>query len=156
MKDGFGAASALLGQAPPARIASASGAIAHHAVAHKIDIDVILVGRPVALEIIEEARPVWQQPVRFEIAQREGKAVVDADQRWRALGEPFHQPFGDALAGPVFAQARRWRHLHRVPIALGQIDAQALETGGRRLRARIVDADIAGEGGHSSHLLTRR
>jgi hypothetical protein len=30
--------------------------------------------------------------------------------------------------------------------ALGLIDAQALDAGGQRLRARIVDADVAGEG----------
>ena len=33
-------------------------------------------------------------------------------------------------------------------VALGQIDAQPFEARGRRLRARIVDADIAREGGH--------
>ena len=57
----------------------AGRAVAGNAIADELDIDVILVGRPVALEIVEEARPVGQQPVRFEIAQREGKAVVDAD-----------------------------------------------------------------------------
>src|SRR5215207_2677313 len=43
VKHRFGAAGALLGQAPPARIASASGAIAHHALADEIDIGVIVV-----------------------------------------------------------------------------------------------------------------
>ena len=118
------------------------------AVAHELDIDVILIGRPMALEIVEEARPVGQQPVRLEIAQRKRKAVVDADQRGRIFGEPFHQPFGNALAGPVFARARWRRNFLRRRLALGQIDAQALEARGRRFRARIVDADGAGEGGH--------
>src|SRR5258708_6742499 len=101
---------------------------------------------PVPLEIVEEAPPVGQQPVRLEIAQRERKAVVDADQRGRILGQPFHQPFGDALAGPVFA--RRWRrwHLDRRRFSLGQIDAQALQAGGGRFGARIVNADGASEG----------
>ena len=126
MKHRFRAARALLGQPPPAGIAHARRAVARDAVANEIDIDVIFVGRPVALEIVEEARPVGQQPVRFEIAQRKGKAVVDADQRRHVLGQPLHQPFGDALAGPVFARARWRRNFHRKPIALGQIDAQPL------------------------------
>jgi hypothetical protein len=47
-------------QAPPAGIAHASGAVAVDAVAHELDIGVILIGRPVALEVVEEARPVGQ------------------------------------------------------------------------------------------------
>jgi hypothetical protein len=90
LKGRFRAARALLGQAPPAGVAHARRAVAVNAVADELDIGVILVGRPVALEIIEEARPVRRQSMRLEIAQREGKAVVDADQRGRILGEPFH------------------------------------------------------------------
>ena len=61
--------------------------------------------------------------------------MVDADQRGRTLGEPFHQAFGDAPARPVFARARgRW-DFHRKRMAFGKIDAQALEAGGRRFRA---------------------
>ena len=82
--------------------------------------------------------------MRLEIAQRKREAVVDADQRGRILGQPLHQPFGDAASGPVFARARRRRNLDRRRIALGQIDAQALQAGGRRFRARIVDADVCG------------
>ncbi len=55
MKHRFRAAGAFLGQAPPAGIAHARRAVAGDAVAHEIDIDVILVGRPMALEIVEEA-----------------------------------------------------------------------------------------------------
>jgi len=38
-----------------------------NAVADELNVGVILVGRPVALEIIEEVRPVGQQPVRLEM-----------------------------------------------------------------------------------------
>jgi hypothetical protein len=41
------------------------------AVAHELDIGVILVRRSMALEIIEEGGTVRQQPMDFEIAQRE-------------------------------------------------------------------------------------
>ncbi|WP_248308487.1 hypothetical protein [Bosea sp. 124] len=111
MEHRFRAACAFFCQPPPAGIAHARLAIAGDAVAHKLDIDLILVSRPVALEIVEEARPVEQKPMRIEIAQREGKTVVDADQYGRILGHLLHQPFGDALAGPVFARAWRRRHL---------------------------------------------
>jgi hypothetical protein len=46
---------------------------------------VILIGRPVALEIVEKRRPVGLQPVNLEIAQRKGKAVVNADQGGNVL-----------------------------------------------------------------------
>ena len=56
----FRRACPLLGQASPAGAAHARRAVAANAVAHELDIGVILVGRPVALEIVEEARPVGQ------------------------------------------------------------------------------------------------
>jgi hypothetical protein len=83
----------------------------------------------VAVEIVEEVPPVGRQQVNLEVAQREREGVVDADQRRRILGEPFHQPFGDAPARPVFVQARRRLDFHRARIAFGQIDAQALKAG---------------------------
>ena len=104
MKHRLRAAGAFLGQPPPAGIAHARRAIAVDAVADEIDIGVVLVGRPVALEIVEERRPVGLQAMHLEIAQREREAVVDADQRRRVFGEPLDQPFGDALPRPVFAR----------------------------------------------------
>ncbi len=74
--------------------------------------------------------------------------MIDADQSRRVLGEPLHQPFGDAAPRPVFARAQRRRNSHRQRIALGQIDTQALEAGVRGFSARIVYAYEAGEGGH--------
>ncbi len=41
----------------------------------EIDIDVIHAGRPVPLEIVEEARPITQQSVNLEVAKREEEAV---------------------------------------------------------------------------------
>ena len=79
VKHRFRAAGALLRQAPPARIASASGAIAHHALADEIDIGVVVVGRPMALEIVEEGGPVGLEAMRLEIAKWKRKAMIDAD-----------------------------------------------------------------------------
>jgi acyl-CoA synthetase (NDP forming) len=54
VKHRLGSAGALLREPPPAGIAGARRAVAHHALAHEIDISVIVVGRPMALEIVEE------------------------------------------------------------------------------------------------------
>jgi hypothetical protein len=56
------------------------------AIADEIDVDV-LVGRPMALEIVEEGGPIGLEAIRLEIAQREGKAVVDTYQRGGILGQ---------------------------------------------------------------------
>ena len=45
-------------------------------------------------------------PMHFEMAQRKGKAVVDADQRRYVFGQSRDKPFGDATPRPVFARAR--------------------------------------------------
>jgi hypothetical protein len=58
MKNGFRAAGAFLGQPAPARLAVARRSVAVDAVADEVDIGVIVVGRPVALEIVEERGPI--------------------------------------------------------------------------------------------------
>ena len=95
MKHGLGAAGTLLGEPPPAGVAHARRAVSRHALAHEIDIGVIAIGRPMALEVVEEGGPIRLEAMRLEIAQREGEAVIDADQRRRVLGELLHKPFGD-------------------------------------------------------------
>jgi hypothetical protein len=60
-----------------------------------------------ALEIVKEGRPVGLQAILLEIAQREREAVIDADKRRQVFGQPFDQPFSDALSGPVLPG--RWR-----------------------------------------------
>ena len=71
------------------------------------------------------------------------------------LGELFDQPFGDAAPGPVFAKAWRRRNLHGRRTAFGHIDANPFQARGRRLRARIVDTNGAGELGHGLSLRNR-
>ena len=51
----------------------------------------------------------------------------------------------EALECPI-SSAQICSRRHRV--VLGQIDAQALEAGGRRLRPGLVDADVLGEDCH--------
>jgi hypothetical protein len=62
LKDRLRAARALLGQPSPAGIAHARSAVAYRAVADEIDVDVF-VSRPMALEIVEEDRPIELQVV---------------------------------------------------------------------------------------------
>jgi hypothetical protein len=54
-------------------------AITNTAVPNEIDVDV-LVGRPVALEVVKEGRPVLRQSILLKVAQWKRKAVVDADE----------------------------------------------------------------------------
>ena len=60
--DRFRAASTLLGQPSLAGIVHARCAVAYRAVADEIDVDVF-VGRPMALEIVDEGRPIELQVV---------------------------------------------------------------------------------------------
>jgi len=56
LKDALRAPSALFSQSTPTRLAHSFRSIAHDAVADEVDIDV-LIGRPMALEVVEESGP---------------------------------------------------------------------------------------------------
>jgi hypothetical protein len=73
----------------------------------------ILVGRPVAMEIVKEGWPVRLQVMRLEVAEWEREPVVDADERGGILRQRLHQPFSDALARPICAWRWRWRDFDR-------------------------------------------
>ena len=81
----------------------------------------------------------------LEIAQREREAVVDADQRWGILGQAFQQPLCDTLPRPVFARAGWWLNFEGLRATISAIDAETLEAGGGRFRARIVNANVPRE-----------
>lgn len=68
------------------------------AVADEIDIQVIVIGWPVVLEVFEEMGPVGWELVELEVAERKGKAVVDADERGRAVAQFGGEPLGEAAA----------------------------------------------------------
>ena len=85
VEHGLGAAGPDLGQASPPRIALAGRAVAVGALAYEVDVD-ILVGRPVALEIVEEGVPLVLQPMRLEVPHGEREAVVDTNERRRIFG----------------------------------------------------------------------
>jgi hypothetical protein len=70
VKDRLGAAGARLGQSPPQGIARARRAFANRAVAHEVDIGMIVVCRPVKLEIVEKCLPIKFEAMCLEIAQR--------------------------------------------------------------------------------------
>lgn len=108
-------------------MAETGGTVAHRAVAHEIDGGLVLVGRPVALEVIEKGRPVGRQAVGLEIPQWKGEPVVDTDQCRPVFGEPLDQPFGDSAPRPVFARARRWWNLDGWRCLVREVDAQSLQ-----------------------------
>jgi len=76
----------LLGQAAPPSVAHARRAVAECAIADEISIGVVVVSRPVMLEIVEKNRPFRLEAMRLEIAQRKREAVVDTDERGGVLG----------------------------------------------------------------------
>jgi hypothetical protein len=70
------------GKSPPPRVS-----LARYAAAQGLDRRVVLVGRPMTLEIVKECRPVMFEAMFIKIADRERKAVVDAEQRGDILGQ---------------------------------------------------------------------
>ena len=112
----------FLCQPSPAGIAGPRRAVTCRSLANEIDVGVVLVGRPMVHEVVEKRRPVGFQPVNLEISQREGKAVVDADECRRILRKALHQPMSNALAGPKFPRARRRMYFGGRAVALRQID----------------------------------
>ena len=147
MKDRFGAA-ALLGDPPPTGAAGAGRGVPAKSVANEIDVGVILVRRPVPLEIVEKRVPFRQQEMFLEIAEGEGKRMIDPDQRRRTVAEFPDQPLRELAAGPILARARRRRDLDRFIDGRRRIDTEALQAAVRRLRTRVVDAEVTVERGH--------
>ena len=86
MKDRFCTARALLSQASPSSVSHTRRAVAECAVADEIHIRVIVVSRPVMLEIVKKGWPVRLEGMQLEITPRKREAVVDTDQRGRVLG----------------------------------------------------------------------
>lgn len=94
-------------------------------------------------------RPFVQLPIRIAQPRNTGVAGlcdrtlhIEMEHRLR-LRALF------ALAPPVFARAGRRQIFTGKRGPIRQIDAQPRQAGGRRLRAEIVDADVAFEGGPS-------
>ena len=137
--------------AAPAGVTTTCSAVASQAVAHEIDVGMVGVCGPVALEVLQERGPVRLQLVHFEIAQRKRKPVVDADDRWAIFGQAVSQPLGDAPARPVLARARWREHFLCCGSAVGAVDAQPLQAGLRCLGTGIVDADVPGKGRNLRH-----
>ena len=67
MKDRFRGPGALLSCASPSGAAHSCGAITDEAVTDEIDICIVIVGRPVPMEIIKEGRPIQLQTIFLEI-----------------------------------------------------------------------------------------
>jgi hypothetical protein len=79
MKYRLRATRALLCKSTPKRAANARRAIARGAVADEVDVSVVLVRRPMTLEVAEEGRLVRLEVIDLEIPHREREAVVDAN-----------------------------------------------------------------------------
>jgi hypothetical protein len=98
------------------------------------------------VEVVEKGSPVRHQVMGLEIAQREGKAMVDADDGRNVIGQTLRQPFGQAAPGPVLAGAGWREDLLRLEFGTGFVNPKPFQAGRRRFRAGVVDADMALEG----------
>jgi len=148
VKHRFRRAGSLFGEPPPARTALPSRAVAANSISHKLNVDVVLIGRPMYAEVVQESFPSTWKAVLLEIGARKRKRVVDAHQRGRLSAERRAQPFGQSPASPVPSWAWWWRHLHGRLRPAGDIGAQPLKARRRRFRSRVINPDVAREGGH--------
>src|SRR5919206_4201229 len=104
-EDRSGRSGPHLRQASPTGIAEAGRAVAHAAVAHEIDIRVVVVGRPMALKVVEKYWPIERQPMCLEVPHRERECMIDPDQCRLVFSKLRGQPLGNATPRPVFARA---------------------------------------------------
>lgn len=69
-------------------ISRSDGRVTAYPLTNEIYIRIVVVGRPVSLEVVKEARPVVRQAVRIEVLLWKRKGVVDPDKRWPVFTEP--------------------------------------------------------------------
>ena len=99
-----------------------SRSISTSAIPHEIDIGAVMIRRPMLLKIVQENVPVVREAVFLEVLEREGKPVVNSDQRRRFFRESLDQPFRDALACPVSTEARGRRNFAWIVQMISRID----------------------------------
>lgn len=75
---------------------------------HEIDISMVIVRRPMVLEVFQKRSPIERNMVLSEVAERERKAVVDANKRRYVLGQNLGQPLCDSAPRPIVLRTG-WR-----------------------------------------------
>jgi hypothetical protein len=74
-------------QPPPAGIASARRTVPVQTPPDEFDCHFVGISGPVVLEIVKKSRPVGWKAMPLEVAEGEGKGVVDADESRRAVAK---------------------------------------------------------------------
>src|SRR5665213_281928 len=113
-EDRFSGGCPPFGQTEPSILAHSLPALSHVAVPYEVDVDVRFVGRPVLLEVEQEARPVPWEAVAVEILNGERESVVDTDDGRSLVTKLVAEPFGETTASPVPAWAGRRLNLYRL------------------------------------------
>src|SRR6266545_784010 len=139
-----------LRQSQPCWITRTFTPIATFSMAYEIDVSVVFVRRPMALEIVEKLRPIRWQAMGFKIPHRKRKAVVNPDNRWSGFGQFAPQPLGDPSSRPIRARTGRRRNFLRCDQPVAGIHAQSRQARCRRFRARVINADVMLEFRHGS------
>src|ERR1035437_281899 len=149
-EDRFGRGRPLFRQAEPSGLTHPLRAASDVAVPDEVDVDVRFVGRPMLLKIEQEVRPISWKAVLLEVFDGEREAVVDANDGRRVSREFLAKPFSKTTPRPIQPGAR-WRlNLYRFAGASRPSTSEPIATGVRRLRARVVDADVAFKLCHAS------
>jgi hypothetical protein len=68
--------------APPPGVSTSSCTIATKAIAHEINVGVLVIRRPMPLKIVEKCWPIVRQAVLVEIPQGKRKAMVNPNHGW--------------------------------------------------------------------------
>jgi hypothetical protein len=117
----------------------------------EVDIGVRFVRRPMPLKIEQEARPISWKAIFVEVLDGEREGVVDADEGRGVRREFLAKPFGETRPRPISPRTGRGLNLYRFAGALGNVNPEPYATGFGRLRAGVVDADVAIESRLQTH-----
>ena len=108
-----------LGQPPPARFSRARRPVTVQTAPDELNCHLVAIRGPVVLKIIKKSWPVVRKVMPLEVAEGEGKCMVDAHKSRRAVAKFVREPLGYASPSPILLRARwRW-YLSRLPHGRG-------------------------------------
>ena len=142
MKHRLGTASADFGHTSPPCVTGPCSRVAANSIAHKIYIGMVVIGRPMTLKVLQKCSPIEGQAMLFEVLEREGKTVVNADERRGILGQNFCQPFCNPTPCPILLRTCGRLDFNRRRVPLCDIHTQAFEARRGSFRTGVVHPDI--------------
>jgi hypothetical protein len=96
--------------------------------ANKIYIDVLIIGRPMELKVVEKSTPIERQIVLLKILKRKGEPMVDSDQCGCVFRKQLYQALCDSTTSPIPLGPWRRRNLDRHRGSIRKIHPQSTKT----------------------------